>query len=148
MHHDVLDSLGFSGRTARLTVGDRATDIIIAVPSFATLWKAACGGTPPPADTGFVYGAIQSADGALPPGVKVAVAWNDLSYTKITGLSEKSFGASVPADSAGNYALCGVPTSIVLHVLAGNDSMISDRVDVGPIAARVAGPACRAPLAH
>ena len=138
LHHDVLDSVGFSGRTARVTVGTRDAQVVIAVPSFPTLWRAACGGTPPRADSGFVYGVVRSTDDRPVRGVKVAVAWNDLSYTKVTGFDEKSWGASIPVDSLGNFALCGVPTTGVLHLLAGSDSLVSDRVELGPITHRVA----------
>ena len=138
MHHEVLDSVGFSGRRARVVLSGAAAEVTIAVPSFGTLWRAACGGAPPGADTGFVYGVVRSTDERPVRRVKVAVAWNDLTYTKVTGFNEKSWGASVPADSLGNFALCGVPTTGVLHVLAGNDSLVSDRVEMGPIASRVA----------
>src|SRR4051812_36406591 len=41
MQHDVLDSIGMSGVTARATVSDGALPVMIFVPSFETLWKAA-----------------------------------------------------------------------------------------------------------
>jgi hypothetical protein len=59
--HAALDSVGFSGISARVTVTDGAKPIVIAAPSFASLWRTACGPTRPPKDSGFVYGTVDRA---------------------------------------------------------------------------------------
>src|SRR3954463_14387435 len=41
--HPILDSIGLSGLTAHAVVSDATGEVRLAVPSFATLWRAACG---------------------------------------------------------------------------------------------------------
>src|SRR5690349_11117142 len=57
--HDLLDSLGFTGISARAVVTDGRDEVRIAVPSFATLWRVACGDARPPRDSGFIYGTVR-----------------------------------------------------------------------------------------
>ena len=55
----------------------------LAIPSFATLWRTACGNTPVPASGGFVYGTVRDANGLGPMSdVAVEVSWLDLQATK------------------------------------------------------------------
>src|SRR3954463_2865805 len=41
--HPILDSIGLSGLSAHAVVSGKGSEITLAVPSFATLWRAACG---------------------------------------------------------------------------------------------------------
>src|SRR5687767_13682035 len=59
VQHPALDSSGFSGISRRLTVTDEAKEMRLSIPSFATLWRTACGGRPPPRDSGLVFGTIR-----------------------------------------------------------------------------------------
>ena len=59
--HAALDSVGFSGISARVTVTDGRSSILIAAPSFPTLWRTVCGTSRPPKDSGFVYGTVRDA---------------------------------------------------------------------------------------
>src|SRR6185503_13744829 len=58
MQHPAIDSLGFPGFARRVVLSGKDEEVRIAVPSFATLWRAACGATPAPRDSGFVYGVV------------------------------------------------------------------------------------------
>lgn len=139
MHHDVLDSIGFSGRTARAVIDEAHQTVTIAVPSFSLLWRAACGGGTAPRDSGLVYGFVRSADGERPvPGARVGVIWRDVTYQKKAGFDQKDWGAEVTVDSTGQYALCGVPQNVGLQLVAATDSLVSGRIALSPLALRVA----------
>jgi carboxypeptidase family protein len=139
MHHDVLDSIGFTGRSIRALIERANQTITLTVPSFATLWRAACGTATPPKDSGLVYGFVRSADGERPiPGARVGVVWMDISYEKKAGFGQQQWGAEVSVDATGQYALCGVTQSVALHLIAASDSLISGRVELQPLKLRVA----------
>lgn len=65
MQHASIDSLGFPGVSTRAIVTDGKQEILIALPSFASMWRSACGGTRAPADSGFLVGVVRHAT----PGV-------------------------------------------------------------------------------
>jgi hypothetical protein len=46
--HAVFDSLGLSGTSTRAVVTDGKAIVTVAVPSFATVWRALCGAIPVP----------------------------------------------------------------------------------------------------
>jgi hypothetical protein len=138
MQHDVLDSIGFTGRSTRTLIDASHETVTVFVPTFAVLWRATCATAAPPKDSAVVYGYVRRAsDEAIVRDARVAVAWTDISYQKKEGFDQKQWGATVPADSTGRYVLCGVPSNIAIQLAATNDSMISGRVDIGPLALRV-----------
>jgi hypothetical protein len=134
--HDVVDALGLGAVGTMITVDGRRSDIIVAIPSFATLWRAACGKAPPSSlDSGFVFGTAKGGRGTG----KVEASWVDLDINKATGLSQKGWKLETKSDSSGNYALCGVPTTTGLSVRAVDDHGESGWVDVLPLSgARIA----------
>lgn len=85
MQHDVLDSIGFSSRSARVTVDATHRNVTVAVPSFATLWRGLCGG-PAPSDSGLVYGIVRDRPGKPKQGALVGISWKDVSYARRTGV--------------------------------------------------------------
>jgi hypothetical protein len=138
MQHDVLDSIGFTGRSTRTVIDATHETVTVFVPTFAVLWRAMCGSSAPPRDSAVVYGYVRRAsDESVVRGVKVAVAWNDVSYQRKEGFDQKQFGATVPADTTGRYVMCGVPSTTGIQLAAASDSMISGRVEIGPLALRV-----------
>jgi hypothetical protein len=138
MQHDVLDSIGFTGRSARAMIDAEHETVTVFVPTFAVLWRAMCATSAPSKDSAVVYGYVRRAsDESIVSDAKVAVAWTDISYQRKEGFDQKQWGATVPADSSGRYVLCGVPSNIGIQLAAANDAMISGRVDVGPLALRV-----------
>ena len=64
--HAAFDSIGLSGASVRLSVASARDTIRLAVPSFAALWRAACGAAPAPSDSGLVFGAVRSAANGRP----------------------------------------------------------------------------------
>ena len=109
----LLDSLEITipAREATVTEGAVATTDL-ALPPAARLRSAVCSGATLPADRGVLYGHVVDAATEAPlAGAVVTVAWRELTVDRTTLRSESNLRtASVAADSAGWYRVCGVPT--------------------------------------
>lgn len=135
--HPAIDSIGLSGIATRVNVGNVEDTVDVAIPSFPTLWRTACGNTPIPAQGGFVYGTVRDANGLAPvSGVAVEVSWLDLQATK-GALSQRRWRGQAQTDSTGSYAVCGLPAVDGLRMQAGSDSGASGVVNVFPSALRI-----------
>ena len=78
LHHGTLDTLGFSGLSSRAVIANASSEVRVAIPSFATLWRKACGAKPVPADSGIVHGTIRDATTNRPVGnATIGVTWYD-----------------------------------------------------------------------
>jgi hypothetical protein len=138
LQHAVLDSLGFSGLSTRAAITDGRDEIRIAVPSFSTLWRAACPGKPPK-DSGFVFGTIRDASRRAPvASAIVEVVWTDLLVDRKRRVFQRRWHMETQTDSTGGYAVCGVPTSLGLRLRALVDSTsASGVIDLGIQESRV-----------
>jgi protocatechuate 3,4-dioxygenase beta subunit len=135
--HPAIDSIGLSGIAARVTVAGVETTANLAIPSFSTLWRTACGNTPVPATGGFVYGTVRDASGLAPVSdAAVDVSWIDLSATKVS-VSQKRWRGQALTDSTGSYAVCGLPAADGLRMQAGSDIGVSGIVNVFPTSLRI-----------
>jgi hypothetical protein len=133
MQHDVLDAIGLSAAGARAVVTGDRDSVIVAVPSFATLWRAACGSAPlPDADAGFMFGSVARANQPVPSATVVA-SWLDLSKDSTGAVRQKQKLMETDADSAGNFALCGVPTTTGLSLRASSGTSFGVWTDVSPL---------------
>ena len=138
MHHASLDSLGFSGLSTRATITNGRDEVRIAVPSFAALWRAACGPARAPDDSGFVYGTIRDADTGRPvANATVDVAWTEMMLRGKKNAVERRWHTSTRSDSTGSYAVCGVAAADWLHIRAAVDSTASGWIDLTPAELRV-----------
>lgn len=124
MQHAAFDSLGLSGATARVTVTDGRTPVVLAVPSLATFWQTACSGIPvPQRDTGIVFGTVRDAVSRRPiDQAWVELAWLDLvkldPAKKSVNISQRRWKSEVQVDPQGGYAVCGVPVGTALTLRA------------------------------
>ncbi len=75
MQHAAVDSLGFPGISTRATVTDGRKEILLAIPSFASMWRSACGGRTAPADSGFLFGVIRDATAATITRPRASIDW-------------------------------------------------------------------------
>jgi hypothetical protein len=133
MQHDVLDAIGLSAAGARVTVSGERDSVIVSVPSFATLFRAACGREAPASpDSGLVFGTV-SRKGELLPRAVVAVTWLDLSVDSTRAVRQKQKLMEADADSSGNYSLCGVPTNTGLSIRASLGASSGIWIDVPPL---------------
>jgi hypothetical protein len=131
MQHASLDSVGLPGISRRTMISDGARDILLAVPSFATLWRAACG-SKPPADTGFVYGTIRDvASGGLIPDATVILSWVVTTVDKKRGARQRRVVGETRTNAQGSYAVCGVPAAMWVRVEARAGDMTGG-IDIPP----------------
>jgi hypothetical protein len=129
--HAALDSLGFTGITARTTIIDGRDDVRIASPSFSTLWRSVCGTTRIPNDSGFVYGTVRDAiTQSATPNAIVDVTWLDLHVDRSHRITHALYHAQTRSDSVGVYYVCGVPRGTGSRIRAATDSSISGLVDL------------------
>ena len=119
MQHDVLDAIGLSAAGAQANITDGSALVVVAVPSFAALWKTVCGPTPPGRDTGFVFGSVSQGKSAVPKAV-LRASWIDVSGDT-TALRTRQRTLESDADATGNYALCGIPTKASVNVRVSSD---------------------------
>ena len=134
MQHDALDSTGMSGIARQVTITDGNDELRIAVPSFNTLWRAACYSSVAPADSGLLFGTVRLASGTMPASVKVNASWVDVGFEKKSGVTQKRWRIEAPIDSSGNYTLCGVPLNTGLRLFTLFDSTRSGGfVDLLPL---------------
>ena len=133
VQHAALDSIGFSGLSKRATISDGTEEVLVAVPSFSSLWRLACDSPPPKSDTGFVYGTIRRAVDGLPvAGAFVDLTWDDFAFDKNSGLSRRRVHGAARTDSVGSYTVCGVPIRHWLRIDAGAASGASGQIDLPP----------------
>ncbi|HVX39295.1 MAG TPA: carboxypeptidase-like regulatory domain-containing protein, partial [Gemmatimonadaceae bacterium] len=133
--HALLDTLGLQGIAREIVVDSGAeARVVLATPSYATLWHRACGrGWAPPAaaDTGFAYGTVTDAvTGARLSGASVAVAWIDPHWIPTDTSRARAWRVVSKTDSIGTYAVCGLPTDVAARVNAFMDTRTTDRLDL------------------
>jgi protocatechuate 3,4-dioxygenase beta subunit len=136
--HPVLDSIGFSGLSAQTTITDGRDEVHLAVPSFATLWRLACGKGPVPKDSGIVYGTIRDARGGMPiANVAVELSWSDLMLDNRRQMVQRRWRIETRSNSAGDFAVCGVTPDLGVRLHASTDSSESGAVDLPRLDTRV-----------
>jgi hypothetical protein len=137
IQHASLDSSGFRGLSRRHQVDASQGEIRITVPSFQTLWRAACGGEPP-SDSGIVYGTIRRVSDQAPVGgAAIEVGWIVTSYDKARGIRQRRVFGETTTNANGQYAVCGVPSSFWVRVLAATPTA-SGAADIPPSDLRIA----------
>jgi hypothetical protein len=138
MTHAVLDSMGLPGVAARFTVTDAATTVTLAVPSFATLWRAACGNRPAPTDSGFVYGSVRAAtDGSDVSGAAIELSWSDLTVVNLRKITGKRYRSETETDANGEYSVCGIPMDASMRMQSRRADLASMLFDITPTNLRV-----------
>jgi hypothetical protein len=139
VHHAVLDSIGVFGLSAHATITDGETDIHLAVPSFATLWRAACGAGRVPADSGIVYGTVRDVrSGAPVVGAAIVLSWRDLLLDhKTRRVLERKYRIDTRTNANGGYAVCGVVADLAVRLRAASDSAASGTIKLLPSGIRV-----------
>lgn len=119
LQHPMLDSMGLSGLSRSVAFLQASDVAIVAVPSFATLWRAGCGESQAPADSGFVYGTVRDARTGLEvAGAKVVMTWIDLTLVNVRQFRQQRYRAEVDTDENGEYSMCGVPLDAGLQIEA------------------------------
>ena len=132
--HDDLDSAGFTSNMRRVEVpAGRITLVDLAVPSLATVHRAACtvGLRPGDRDSGIVYGSVvETRTGARLARARVNVTWVRAGRGSDGRVQVSRPGLQAVTDSVGNYYVCGVPTEYVVTVMAGAGSFMTGRTEL------------------
>lgn len=136
VYHRALDDVGLYSIGARVDATPQiVSTAVIATPSFATLWRRACGSTPitHPED-GFVYGTVR--DSGLV--AQDSAAMIDVAYRDSTRKPSGDSHAVARADSTGAYAICGIPASQTVTIAASHAHIATLPVSVHVGSVRVA----------
>ena len=123
--HPALDSLGIESVplvTTRVTAGEES-DVVLAVPSGATLARAHCGQYRGKDSVGVLVGYVVDADAGTPMvGAKVVVSWAEITIDR-RGLHTDQRRAAAVADERGFYVHCRLPSDVELLT----DATLADR---------------------
>jgi hypothetical protein len=112
-----------------LGAGDAPTPVDLSTPSGTTFHLRACG-VPPGEAEGMLVGVVEDAEDERPVGgAAVTVSWREWTVAK-EGLEPTPRSLRVNADVAGRFALCSVPTDVVVGVSAAAAARSSGAVDV------------------
>ncbi len=123
-----LDSLGVTGLSRQILI-PRDSVVSLATASFATLWRSACGGTPPPSG-GVLFGNVVDARRVSPiADVTIYLTWLAVGIDSTQHAVVERHGGQVHSDSIGRYAACGVPVDVAVRLLAVRDSMATSVLD-------------------
>lgn len=123
--HPLLDSLGTTHlvRRAEVTPGT-AAEVLLGVPTIATLRARWCGAANVDDSTGVMLGALVPRAGESDSmSIDVEARWTDLVVTD-SAVTQRLNVLEVTANSDGRFVLCGVPRSrpVAVFAVAGRDS--------------------------
>jgi hypothetical protein len=115
-----LDSLGLGVLGARVKVeANRAAQIELTTPSFATVSRALCRGFKFAADSGITWGVVRDAENDQRlSNARTAIEW---SVPKVAGNKQvvtETGSQDVRTDSTGSYYACGVPLETSISAAA------------------------------
>lgn len=139
MQHAAFDSLGLSGITLRVQVRKDMPRVVLAVPSFSTMWRAACGDAPVPKDSALVYGTVRDVTSNEPArDATVDLSWVEMvsNGKSLDDLGQRRWRRTTSTDTRGEYAVCGVPPFIALNMRVA-DSSAHAALEIEPTFARV-----------
>jgi hypothetical protein len=137
MEHDLLDSLDLVSVRREAMVPTEGRAVLLAVPAFSTIWRAACGEAPVPASNGLLFGRVRNEQ--THQGVSDAVVRVRWTMIRIANgqATPTLLGGDAVADGAGNYTVCGVPTDSDLRVQAVTRGLAGSVITLQPGELRV-----------
>jgi len=117
-----LDSIGLSSFVTKVKVDSgRTVIVVLAVPSHATFWRAACGRGRSRAspDSGLVFGTVTDAEtGHRLAGAQVAFSWLAAEQERPRQWVIERPARTLTTDSVGAYYLCGAPVEYLVAARA------------------------------
>ena len=140
LQHEAFDSLGLSGVSARVAVLRKGQRVVLAVPSFETMWRAACGDSRAPSDSALLYGTVRdAASRETRPNADVVVSWTDLTGggASLTSIGQRQWKLASATDAHGEYALCGVAVGTRLTLRTTLDSLARSSIELDASVTRV-----------
>jgi hypothetical protein len=129
LHHESLDSIGLTAETRTIIVPDTGARVLIATPSFRTLWHRACDAPPPSRDSGFVTGVLWDARRRTPlAGASVEVRWTDVGVANNGRVQSVPYVGTATTGPDGRYAFCGIPNETVIEFVAHAGESRTERI--------------------
>jgi len=122
-----LDEIGFQPAATAVTLArGRITSVVLTAPGPDSVLAAVCPAGPEPPGDRAIIGVIRDVlSGAPVAGAQVIGWWQTITgggRTGLEGLTARDHEASTESDSAGRYALCGLPNNrpITLQAAVGS----------------------------
>lgn len=121
-----LDSLGLYGFARTVEVRSDTRGVLLATPSFRTVYGRLCQSTDSPSTDGaIVFGTVYDAADRTPiDGAQVVLRWFETD-AKSKGLQLRTPQRTANTDRDGVYGICGVPADLALSTSAAHDSAAS-----------------------
>ncbi|MBY0489630.1 MAG: carboxypeptidase-like regulatory domain-containing protein [Gemmatimonadaceae bacterium] len=145
MQHDAFDAIGLNGASRAVRVVREDIPVVLALPSFATLWSRLCGSTAPAHDTLLVFGSVRLAAGDTVSRASLVGTgeWIELSGKgkSLADIGQRRLRREASVDTSGSYALCGLPMGVPLTLAfaaSANDSLRRVAITMAPTTERVA----------
>lgn len=145
VQHEAFDAIGLNGASRTVRVNGESVSVVMALPSFATLWSRLCGSAAPARDTLLVFGSVRLAAGDTVGRTSLVGTgeWIELSGrgSSLADIGQRRFRREASVDSSGSYALCGLPTGVPLTLAfaaAPGDSLRRVTFTMPPTTERVA----------
>ena len=128
--HPALDSLGFELSPRRLVVtGGGEQHVELATPSASSVVDPLCRATPNRDSTGLLLGHIRDADTKMPRAGTVTLLWMELVIGQ-GGVRQNRQQIPAKSDAMGWFALCGIPSNIVVSASAESNDEESGTVSL------------------
>ncbi|MEO7084170.1 MAG: carboxypeptidase-like regulatory domain-containing protein [Gemmatimonadaceae bacterium] len=137
MQHAAFDSVGLTGVSRRVVVSAVSDTVRLFLPSFLSLWRAACGDTPVSDTAALVYGNVRDAAGRPAVDATVDATWVDAGFDKATGITQHRYRLEARSDSTGGYSLCGLPSQGGVQIHALKNTIETGVVDALPREPRI-----------
>jgi uncharacterized protein (DUF2141 family) len=130
--HPLLDTLGISLATKPFHIGpDSSSFVLLAVPSAATIIRAACAVKPGGRDMSAVIGHVNDPETLQPIAqAEVSVAWAEIEVSKEFGIRRTSRLVRDSTDRLGTFKICGLPSSLQATLQARRGSAVTAEIPI------------------
>jgi hypothetical protein len=130
--HPLLDTLGITLVTKPFHIGpDSSSLVLLAVPSAATIIRAACADKPGGGDKSAVIGHVYDPETLQPMAqAEVSVAWAEIEVSKEFGIRRTARLMRDSTDLLGTFKICGLPSSLQATLQARRGSTVTAEIPI------------------
>lgn len=121
----MVSAFGLIAMEKEIEVTGDTTQVMAALPSFASVWKRICADSVPEEGHGILHGFVRTANGDPVENAKIKVRWRELPTADGGARSLERLSLQVASDRDGHYVACGFrPTAQgdVSASLSGNNA--------------------------
>lgn len=114
LHHPLLDTLGMDIGTRPIDFPAGEVPVVpLGTPSPMSMLQIACPSAPKTDGESGLLGVVRDPDTGKPAiGAQISLNWTEVSVSKIEGIRRARRSRNTVVDSAGNYAICGLPDDL------------------------------------